>query len=160
MVNSFSKYFSMTGWRLGWLVVPPALKRPLECLAQNLFIAPPAVSQHGALAAFDCRDELEANVARYARNREVLLRRLPESGFERFAPADGAFYIYADVEKFGEDSASLCTRMLNEAGVATTPGIDFDPFKGDRFVRFSFAGTTADMEEACTRIAVWRAKKS
>ena len=160
VVNSFSKYFSMTGWRLGWLVVPPALKRPLECLAQNLFIAPPAVSQHGALAAFDCRDELEANVARYARNREVLLRRLPESGFERFAPADGAFYIYADVEKFGEDSASLCTRMLNEAGVATTPGIDFDPFKGDRFVRFSFAGTTADMEEACTRIAVWRAKKS
>jgi len=159
VVNSFSKYFSMTGWRLGWLVVPPDLKRPLECLAQNLFIAPPAVSQHGGIAVFECRDELESNVARYARNREVLLRRLPESGFERFAPADGAFYIYADISSFGEDSQLLCKRMLNEAGVATTPGIDFDPFHGHRFVRFSFAGTTADMEEACARLVQWRARK-
>jgi aspartate/methionine/tyrosine aminotransferase len=155
VVNSFSKYFSMTGWRLGWLVVPPDLLRPLECLAQNLFIAPPAVSQHGGLAVFECRDELEANVARYTRNREVLLRRLPESGFEKFAPADGAFYIYADISHFGEDSQALCKRMLNEAGVAATPGVDFDPFNGHNFVRFSFAGATADMEEACTRLASW-----
>ncbi|MSO73280.1 MAG: aminotransferase class I/II-fold pyridoxal phosphate-dependent enzyme [Rhodospirillaceae bacterium] len=160
VVNSFSKYFSMTGWRLGWLVVPPDLKRPLECLAQNLFIAPPTISQHGGIAVFDCRDELEANVARYARNREVLLRRLPECGFERLAPADGAFYIYADVSDITEDAPALCRRMLNESGVATTPGTDFDPLSGHRFVRFSFAGTTADMEEACTRLKAWRAEKS
>ena len=160
VVNSFSKYFSMTGWRLGWLVVPEAFKRPLECLAQNLFISPPTVSQMGGLAVFDCKDELEANVARYARNREVLLRRLPESGFEKFAPADGAFYIYADVSSFGEDSATFCARMLHEAGVATTPGIDFDPFKGDRFVRFSFAGSTPDMEEACDRLSKWRRNRA
>jgi len=157
VVNSFSKYFSMTGWRLGWLVVPPDLMRPLECLAQNLFIAPPAVSQHGGIAVFDCRDELEANVARYARNREILLRRLPEAGFTRFAPADGAFYIYADISGCGEDSAAFCARMLHEAGVAITPGIDFDPFNGRNSVRFSFAGTSADMEEACTRLTAWRA---
>ena len=159
VVNSFSKYFSMTGWRLGWLVVPPDFKRPLECLAQNLFIAPPAVSQHAGLAVFDCGDELEANVARYARNRDVLLRRLPESGFERFAPADGAFYIYADVSGFTDDAPALCQRLLHEAGVAVTPGTDFDPFHGHRFVRFSFAGATADMEEACTRLAAWRAQE-
>ncbi len=157
VVNSFSKYFSMTGWRLGWLVVPTDLLRPLECLAQNLFISPPAISQVGGIAVFDCRDELDANVARYARNREVLLRRLPESGFTRFAPADGAFYIYADISGFGEDAAVFCKRMLNEAGVATTPGIDFDPFHGHQFVRFSFARSTDDMEEACTRLAKWRA---
>ncbi len=156
VVNSFSKYFSMTGWRLGWLIVPEDLQRPLECLAQNLFIAPPAVSQHGGLAVFDCRDELEANVQRYARNRDVLLRHLPESGFTRFAPADGAFYIYADIADFGEDAEMFCKRMLHEAGVATTPGVDFDPFKGQRFVRFSFAGETAHMEEACRRLAKWR----
>ena len=160
VVNSFSKYFSMTGWRLGWLVVPPDLKRPMECLAQNLFIAPPAISQQGGLAVFDCRDELEANVARYARNRDVLLRRLPESGFTRFAPADGAFYIYADIAGFSDDAATLCKRMLNQAGVAATPGIDFDPFNGHRFVRFSFAGATADMDEACTRLKTWRAQNS
>jgi aspartate/methionine/tyrosine aminotransferase len=157
VVNSFSKYFSMTGWRLGWLVVPPDMMRPLECLAQNLFIAPPAVSQIGGIAVFDCVDEIEANIARYAANREVLLRRLPESGFEKFAPADGAFYIYADISHFGEDSQALCKRMLNEAGVAATPGVDFDPFNGHNFVRFSFAGSTADMEEACDRLVKWRA---
>jgi aspartate/methionine/tyrosine aminotransferase len=155
VVNSFSKYFSMTGWRLGWLVVPPDLMRPLECLAQNLFIAPPAVSQVGGLAVFDCKDEIEANVARYARNREVLLRRLPESGFTKFAPADGAFYIYADISHFNEDAAAFCKRMLNEAGVAATPGIDFDPFEGPHYVRFSFAGSTPDMEEACDRLVNW-----
>jgi len=156
VVNSFSKYFSMTGWRVGWLVVPPDLRRSMECLAQNLFISPPTVSQHAALAVFECRDELEANVARYARNREVLLAQLPGLGFDRLAPADGAFYIYADIAKLTSDSQDFCKRLLNEAGVATTPGVDFDPFEGRHFVRFSFAGSTADMEEACARIKKWR----
>lgn len=158
IVNSFSKYFSMTGWRLGWLVMPQDLMRPMECLAQNLFISPPTVSQHGGIAVFECRDDLEANVARYARNREVLLKRLPEIGFEKFAPADGAFYIYADVSGMTDNSQEFCWRVLHEAGVAITPGIDFDPFHGKHFVRFSFAGATADIEEACERLTGWRAK--
>ena len=158
VVNSFSKYFSMTGWRIGWLVVPEDLKRPMECLAQNLFISPPTVAQYGALFALDCRDELQANVARYARNREVLLSHLPELGFGKFAPADGAFYIYADISSLSDDSMEFCRRVLHEAGVAITPGIDFDPFHGRHFVRFSFAGSTADMEEACARLKTWRAK--
>ncbi|MGE4063960.1 MAG: pyridoxal phosphate-dependent aminotransferase [Rhodospirillaceae bacterium] len=157
VVNSFSKYFSMTGWRMGWLVIPEDLKRPMECLAQNLFISPPAVSQHGAMFAMDCKDELQENVARYARNRAVLLKNLPEIGIEKFAPADGAFYIYADVSPLTADSMDFCRRVLHEAGVAITPGIDFDPFHGRRFVRFSFAGATADMEEACARLKSWRA---
>ena len=156
VVNSFSKYFSMTGWRVGWLVIPPDLRRSMECLAQNLFISPPTVSQHAALAVFDCRDELEANVARYARNREVLLAQLPALGFDKLAPADGAFYLYADVAKLTDDAQDFCKRMLNEAGIATTPGIDFDPFEGRHFVRFSFAGSTPDMEEACARLRKWR----
>lgn len=158
VVNSFSKYFSMTGWRLGWMVVPEDLRRPMECLAQNLFISPPTVSQHGAIAVFDCRDELEANVARYARNRQVLLQHLPEAGFANFAPADGAFYIYADISAISDDAEALCKRLLHEAGVAVTPGVDFDPFHGRRFVRFSFAGSTPDMEEACARLKAWRAQ--
>jgi len=155
VINSFSKYFSMTGWRVGWMVLPPDLVRPLECLAQNMFISPPTASQYGALYVFDCEDELQANVARYARNREILLKRLPAIGFNRLAPADGAFYIYADI---GEDAEAFCRRMLNEAGVAATPGVDFDPVNGRRFVRFSFAGSTADMEEACDRLGAWRGK--
>ncbi|MCA0202274.1 MAG: aminotransferase class I/II-fold pyridoxal phosphate-dependent enzyme [Proteobacteria bacterium] len=158
VVNSFSKYFSMTGWRMGWLVIPEDLKRPMECLAQNLFISAPTVAQYGALFALDCKDELEANVARYARNRDVLLKHLPEMGFAKFAPADGAFYIYADISNMSEDSMDFCRRLLHEAGVAITPGIDFDPFHGRQFVRFSFAGSTADMEEACERLKTWRAK--
>ncbi len=159
VVNSFSKYFSMTGWRMGWLVIPEDLKRPMECLAQNLFISAPTVAQYGALFALDCKDELEINVARYARNREVLLKHLPELGFSKFAPADGAFYIYADISNMSDDSMDFCRRLLHEAGVAITPGIDFDPFHGRRFVRFSFAGATADMEEACERLKKWRQKK-
>jgi len=158
VINSFSKYFSMTGWRMGWLVIPEDLKRPMECLAQNLFISPPTVAQHGALYAIDCKDELQANVARYARNREILLKHLPELGFEKFAPADGAFYIYADVSRMSDDSADFCRRLLHETGIAITPGIDFDPVRGRQCVRFSFAGSTADMEDACARLKTWRAK--
>lgn len=156
VVNSFSKYFSITGWRLGWLIVPPDLKRSLECLAQNLFISPPTISQHGAIAVFDCQDELEANVRRYAANREILLNELPNLGFSRLAPADGAFYIYADISAHSDDAQQFCKRMLHETGVATTPGIDFDPVRGHQFIRFSFAGSIADMEEACRRLKDWQ----
>ncbi|MBX7198114.1 MAG: aminotransferase class I/II-fold pyridoxal phosphate-dependent enzyme [Rhodospirillaceae bacterium] len=158
VINSFSKYFSMTGWRLGWLVVPPDFLRALECLAQNMFISAPTISQHAGVAVFDCIDELEANVARYARNREILLAKLPEIGFSRFAPADGAFYIYADVSALTDNAMTFCRAMLHEAGVAATPGIDFDPDLGHRFVRFSFAGSTADIEEACVRLKAWRTR--
>ena len=156
VVNSFSKYFSMTGWRLGWMVAPPDLLRPLECLAQNLFISPPALSQHAALAAFGCRDELDANVARYARNRALLLDELPKAGFSRFAPADGAFYLYADVAHLTNDSPEFCRRMLRETGVACTPGTDFDPARGNATLRLSFAGTTETMAEAARRLKAWR----
>ncbi len=155
IINSFSKYFSMTGWRLGWLVIPPDLARSVECLAQNLFISPPTLSQHAACAAFDSHDELQANVANYAANREILLRELPGVGFDRLAPADGAFYIYADVGAYTNDSTEFCRRMLVEAKVAATPGLDFDPYRGNTFVRFSFAGTQNDMTRAIKRLADW-----
>jgi aspartate/methionine/tyrosine aminotransferase len=155
IINSFSKYFSMTGWRLGWMVLPEDLLRPVECLAQNLFISPPTLSQHAAFAAFDCRAELDGNVARYARNRAVLLEELPKAGLGDLAPADGAFYIYADVARFTNDSEAFCKRMLAETGVAATPGIDFDAERGHTSLRFSFAGATADMVEAARRIKAW-----
>ncbi|MBM3571074.1 MAG: aminotransferase class I/II-fold pyridoxal phosphate-dependent enzyme [Alphaproteobacteria bacterium] len=155
IINSFSKYFSMTGWRLGWMVLPADLMRPVECLAQNLFISPPTLSQYAGVAAFDCRDECDANVARYARNRAVLLDELPKAGLSDLAPADGAFYIYANVGRFTNDSEAFCKRMLAETGVAATPGIDFDPNRGHTSMRFSFAGATADMIEAARRIRVW-----
>ena len=157
VVNSFSKYFSMTGWRLGWMVVPEDLVRPMECLGQNLFISPPSLSQHAAIAAFDARDELDGNVARYARNRELLLAELPKAGFTKLASADGAFYIYADVAHLTNDSQEFCRRMLAETGVAATPGIDFDPDRGNRFIRFSFAGGTEEMAEAARRLRTWLA---
>ncbi len=156
IVNSFSKYFSMTGWRLGWLVVPEGLLRPVECLAQNLFISPPSLSQNAAVAAFECRDELDGHVARYARNRALLLDELPKAGFDRLAPVEGAFYIYADVGGLTNDSQEFCRRMLAETGVAATPGVDFDPGRGNRFVRFSFAGPTEEMAEAARRLIDWR----
>ena len=155
IINSFSKYFSMTGWRLGWMVVPEDLLRSVECLAQNLYISPPTLSQWAAVAAFDCHQELEANVARYAANRQLLLERLPEAGFDQLAPADGAFYIYANVSRMTNDSDDFCRRMLLETGVATTPGTDFDPGRGHAYVRFSFAGDTADMDQAVRRLAAW-----
>lgn len=156
VINSFSKYFSMTGWRVGWMVVPDDLRRAMECLAQNHFISPPALSQWGALYALDCKDELETNVTVYRRNRELLLKRLPELGFAKIAPSDGAFYAYVDISDWNEDSVSFCRRMLNEAGVATTPGVDFDPFQGSRYVRISFAVSEAEVAEAMSRLASWR----
>ncbi|MCB2099364.1 MAG: aminotransferase class I/II-fold pyridoxal phosphate-dependent enzyme [Rhodobacterales bacterium] len=155
VINSFSKYFSMTGWRLGWMVVPEDLMRSVECLAQNFFISAPTLSQLAAIAAFDCQDELNANVARYAANRALLLDGLPRIGFDRLSHADGAFYIYADVSALTNDSPAFCRRMLDEARVAATPGIDFDPDRGNRFLRFSFARSTEDMAEALRRLGAW-----
>ncbi len=157
VINSFSKYFSMTGWRLGWMVVPESLLRSVECLAQNMFISPPAISQMAAIEAFACRDELDANVAAYARNRELLLRELPRAGFDELASADGAFYIYADVAHMTNDSPDFCRRMLAETGVAATPGTDFDPERGSHFVRFSFSGPQGDIAKAAGRLIEWRA---
>jgi aspartate/methionine/tyrosine aminotransferase len=156
VINSFSKYFSMTGWRLGWMVAPPQLLRPVESLSQNLFISPPTLPQHAALAVFDCKAELDANVRRYAQNRALLLQRLPEAGFDQLVPPDGAFYLFADVSRLTNDSHEFCSRMLAETGVAATPGADFDTERGHRYVRFSFAGATADMEEAVQRLKAWR----
>ena len=156
VVNSFSKYFSMTGWRVGWLVVPPDLVRPIERLAQNFFISVPTLSQHAALAAFECRDELDGHVQRYRRNRDLLLAGLPEAGFDRFAPAEGAFYLYCDVAHLTNDSRDFCKRLLAEAGVAATPGVDFDRARGVGTLRLSFAGSTAEMEEAVRRLKAWR----
>ncbi len=156
VINSFSKYFSMTGWRIGWAVLPPDLLRPIECLLQNFFISVPALSQIAALAAFDCHDELQANVAVYARNRELLLDQLPKAGFDRLAPVDGAFYIYADVSNLTNDSTEFCRRMLDEAGVAATPGLDFDPQRGDHFLRFSFAGSEREIAAAAANLIGWQ----
>lgn len=156
VVNSFSKYYSMTGWRIGWMVVPPALLRAVECLAQNLFISPPALAQHAAIAAFGCTEELDANVARYAANRALLLQELPKAGLDRFAPADGAFYLYADIAHLTNDSQDFCRRMLREIGVACTPGVDFDPARGHATLRISYAGATETMAEAARRLKAWR----
>ncbi len=155
IINSFSKYFSMTGWRLGWMVLPEELIRPVECLAQNLFISPPAISQVAAVEVFACKDELEANVRRYAANRAVLLDALPKAGLDRFAPPDGAFYLYVDVGDVTNDSADFCKRLLADTGVAVTPGIDFDPQRGQRTMRISFAGSTEAMAEAARRLGTW-----
>jgi aspartate/methionine/tyrosine aminotransferase len=155
VVNSFSKYFSMTGWRVGWLVVPKAMVRPIERLAQNLYISPPAVAQVAALGAFDGQDELEANKRVYAENRALLLDGLPKAGLQRILPADGAFYLYVDVGDFTADSHAFTREMLAEIGVAATPGIDFDAEHGSRYVRFCYAGTTADMAEAARRLRAW-----
>jgi aspartate/methionine/tyrosine aminotransferase len=157
VVNSFSKYFSMTGWRLGWMVLPQDLLRAVECLAQNLFISPPTLPQLAALAVFGCGAELDAHVARYRRNRDLLLAELPKAGFARFAPADGAFYLYADVGELTNDSEAFCQRMLSETGVAATPGIDFDTGRGNHFLRFSYAGSTENISEAAGRLRRWLA---
>ena len=156
VINSFSKYFSMTGWRLGWMVLPEDMVRAVECLSQNMFISAPTLSQHAAVAAFDCEDDLEVNVTRYARNRELLLNELPRAGFTDLAPADGAFYIYADISSMDGDAENMCRAMLDETGVAATPGLDFDPELGNRYIRFSFAGSTGDMAEAARRLIAWR----
>ena len=156
VVNSFSKYFSMSGWRLGWMVLPEDLLRAVECLTQNLFISPPTLSQHAGIKVFDCRDELDANVSRYAENRALLLEQLPKAGFETLAAVEGAFYIYADIAHMTNDSEDFCKRMLAETGIAATPGVDFDPERGNRFMRFSFAGELSDMADAAKRLSDWR----
>jgi aspartate/methionine/tyrosine aminotransferase len=152
VVNSFSKYFSMTGWRIGWLVLPEDLVRPVECLAQNLFINAPHVAQVAAEAAFACRPELEANIARYRRNRDALLAGLPAAGLDRLSPADGAFYLWADIGHLTNDSPEFCRRLLAEAGIAATPGVDFDSARGSRFLRLSYCGPEAEMAAAPARI--------
>lgn len=152
IINSFSKYFSMTGWRIGWLIVPPDLRRSVECLAQNHYISPPTISQWAAFHSFDGIDELESNVARYRANRAILLKGLPEAGIANLAPSDGAFYIYADVGDLTSDSHAFCASILEQTGVAITPGVDFDPDRGHQTLRISFAGSTADMEEAIRRL--------
>lgn len=151
-INSFSKYYSMTGWRIGWMVVPEALVRTVERLAQNLFISVPSVSQMAAMEAFGAVEELEANVAVYRSNRNLLLEGLPQAGFTQLAPSDGAFYIYADVAHLTDNSARFCQQLLEEADIAVTPGIDFDPVRGVQTLRFSYAGPTAEMAEAVQRL--------
>ena len=153
VINSFSKYFSMTGWRVGWMVVPEDHVRRIERIAQNLFICPPHASQVAALAALDCAQELEANRAVYARNRALMLEGLPKAGFDRIAPPDGAFYVYADVSHLTDDSRTFAEEILREAGVAVTPGLDFDPARGHTTLRFSYARATADIEEGLDRLA-------
>jgi aspartate/methionine/tyrosine aminotransferase len=160
VVNSFSKYFSMTGWRVGWLVVPEALVRPIERLAQNLYISPPTVAQVAAIGAFDGQAELEANKRVYAENRALLLGEFPKAGLGRILPADGAFYLYVDVSDFTSDSVAFAKEMLEDIGVAATPGVDFDAARGSKFVRFCYAGTTEDMAEAARRLAGWSRLKT
>ena len=155
VVNSFSKYFSMAGWRLGWLIVPPTLIDAARARMGNLFLTPPSLAQHAGLAAFDCREELEGHVRTYARNRDLLLAALPSLGLRKIAPPDGAFYIYADIGHLTEDSMAFCMKLLVDTGVATAPGIDFDPVDGHRFMRFSFAVSTDRIEEALRRIRPW-----
>jgi aspartate/methionine/tyrosine aminotransferase len=155
VINSFSKYFCMTGWRVGWMVVPPALVRPIDRLQGNLAISVPTLSQIAAEAAFDGRAQLEEVKLVYEANRRILLDGLPKAGLDRILPVDGAFYLYADVSRFSGDSFAFARRMLEEAHVAATPGIDFDPLQGKNFIRFCYAGSTADMEEAVGRIGRW-----
>jgi len=155
VVNSFSKYFSMAGWRLGWLVVPPGLVDAAYARMGNLFLTPPSLAQHAGLVAFDCGDELEGHVATYRANRAAMLAALPGLGLERIAPPDGAFYIWADIGHLTGDAMGFCMRLLEETGVATAPGIDFDPVDGNRFIRFSFAVSTDEVREAIARMTPW-----
>ncbi|TMV14721.1 pyridoxal phosphate-dependent aminotransferase [Arenibacterium halophilum] len=152
VINSFSKYFSMTGWRVGWMVVPEDHVRVLERIAQNMFICAPHASQVAALHALECGDELQGNLAVYAQNRALLLDGLPKAGFDRIAPPDGAFYVYADVSELTDDSRALAADILDEAGVAVTPGLDFDPARGNSTLRFSYAGSSADIAEGLDRL--------
>jgi aspartate/methionine/tyrosine aminotransferase len=155
VINSFSKYFCMTGWRVGWMVVPPSLLRAVERLQQNLAISVPTLAQIAAEAAFDGRAEMETVKHGYEENRRILTEGLPKIGLDKFLPVDGAFYLYADLSRFSSDSHDFAKRMLNEAGVAATPGVDFDPVDGHNFLRFCYAGSAAEMHEAVARIGAW-----
>lgn len=155
IINSFSKYFCMTGWRVGWMVVPEAIRRPVERLQQNLAISVPTLSQIAAEAAFDGRAEMEAVKRGYEENRRILIEGLPKAGLGKFLPADGAFYLYADVSDFTDDSHAFAKKMLEETHVAATSGVDFDPVRGRHFIRFCYAGSQAEMHEAVKRIGTW-----
>ena len=159
VINSFSKFFSMTGWRVGWMVVPEDHVRVVERIAQNMFICAPHASQVAALAALDCEDEMRENLAVYARNRQLMLEGLPKAGFTKIAPPDGAFYVYADVSDLTDDSRSFAAEILEKAGVAVTPGLDFDPVRGATTLRFSYARSTADIEEGLARLALYMASR-
>ena len=159
VINSFSKYFSMTGWRVGWMVVPADHVRTIERLAQNMFICPSHASQLVALAAMDCDDELQGNMTVYRKNRELMLQGLPRAGFDKIAPPDGAFYIYADVSDITNDARAFAAEILEHAGVAVTPGLDFDPLRGGTSLRFSYARATADIIEGLKRLQDFMAKR-
>jgi aspartate/methionine/tyrosine aminotransferase len=159
VINSFSKYFSMAGWRLGWLVAPRDLVGRARACVGNLFLTPPSLAQHAALAAMDSGDELDAHLQTYRRNRALLLEALPRLGLDSIAPPDGAFYIYADIGRLTDDSLAFCEQMLRDTGVATAPGVDFDPVDGRRFMRFSFAVSTPEVEEALRRLEPWFAAR-
>ena len=158
VINSFSKYYSMAGWRLGWMVLPEYLVEPISNLAHNLYLCPPAPAQVGAVHALDCREELDHHVTRYRRNRDILLDRLPPVGFDRFTAPQGAFYLYCRVKHLHEDSVAFCIEMLEGCGVLPAPGTDFCPRSGHHFIRFSYAGATEAIEQAMDRITRWREK--
>jgi len=155
VINSFSKYFSMTGWRVGWMVVPQDHVRRIERLAQNMFICPCHASQRLALHAMECAPQLDANVEVYRANRALMLEELPKAGLDKFAPPDGAFYVYVDVSDYTDDSVRFCTQVLEKAGVAITPGLDFDPVEGHKWVRLSYARSTKDIREGLIRLAAF-----
>jgi aspartate/methionine/tyrosine aminotransferase len=159
VINSFSKYFSMTGWRVGWMVVPPDHVRKVERLAQNMFICPSHAGQVAALAAMDCDAELQANMDVYRENRRLMLEGLPEAGFTEIAPPDGAFYVYADVSALTDDSRAFAAEILEKAGVAVTPGLDFDPERGAGTLRFSYARSTGDIREGLARLRAFMASR-
>ncbi|RPE71738.1 aspartate/methionine/tyrosine aminotransferase [Pacificibacter maritimus] len=159
VINSFSKYFSMTGWRVGWMIVPEDHVRVVERLAQNLFICPPHAAQIAALGALEARDECEAHLQVYTENRRLMMEGLPKAGFTKIAPPDGAFYVYADVSDVTEDSRAFCAEILDKAGVAVTPGLDFDKHRGAQTIRFSYARSTADITEGLERLARFMAQR-
>lgn len=160
VVNSFSKYFSMVAWRLGWVISPLDLVERTRAFMTNLFLTPPSLSQHAGLVAMDCRDELEGHVAVYRANRALVLEALPSLGLAAIAPPDGAFYIYADIGHLTQDSMSFCRQLLEETGVATAPGVDFDPVEGHRYIRLSFAVSTDQVREALDRLRPWFAART
>ena len=159
VINSFSKYWSMAGWRLGWLLVPPGRVETARAYIGNMFLTPPSLSQHAGLVAMDAVEELEGHIQTYARNRQLMLDALPALGLRKIAPPDGAFYIWADIGHLTDDSVGFCEQLLRDTGVATAPGVDFDPVDGRRFIRFSFAVSTPEVEEALNRIRPWFAAR-
>jgi aspartate/methionine/tyrosine aminotransferase len=159
VINSFSKYFSMTGWRVGWMVVPKDHVRTIERLAQNMFICPTHASQRLALHAMECGPDLDLNVEVYRTNRALMLEELPKAGLGKFAPPDGAFYVYVDVSDYTEDSVKFCAQILEEADVAITPGLDFDPITGHKWVRMSYARSTEDIREGLKRLVGFMAQR-